>query len=98
MHVHAREKIAHRRNLRHDLIALLWMGLHDFELGVSQRRRLLQNTVVDSDLAHIMQQTTDANLFDFVLWQTEPLSRGHRKSPDAFGMAARTRISTVSRD
>ena len=95
MHVHAGEKVAHRRNLRHDLVALLRMRLHDLKLFVRKRRRFLQDPVIDTNLAHIMKQGADANPFDFLGGQTQALRGGHGESRHALRVAARVRIFTV---
>jgi hypothetical protein len=73
VHVHARKKIAHRRNLRHDLVTLLRMRLHDFKLFIRKRSGLLLDTVVDAYLADVMQEGANPNLFDLVFRQVQPL-------------------------
>ena len=54
MHVHARQKFAHGGNLRHDLVALLRVLLHDLELFIRERCGLLQNIIVNANLADIV--------------------------------------------
>src|SRR6266850_3055454 len=46
MHVHSGQELLHCRNLRHDLVALLRMLLHDLVFFVRKCRRLLQNAVI----------------------------------------------------
>ena len=56
MHVHPRQEILDRWNLRQDLITLLRMLLHDLVFFISQCGWLLQDAVVDSDLAYVVKQ------------------------------------------
>ena len=62
MHVHSGQKFLHRRNLRHDLVAALRVGLHYFELFVGQSRRLFEDRIVDRDLPDIVEQRADPSV------------------------------------
>ena len=45
------------------------MCLHDLELFRGERARLLQNVILDADLAHIMQLGRDAQNFEELVVQ-----------------------------
>src|SRR5690242_6329038 len=80
VHVHARQELLHRRDLRHDLVALLRMAFHDLVFVVGERRGLLEDLVVDRDLPDVVQKRADANLLDLIVEQTETLRDRHRET------------------
>jgi hypothetical protein len=57
--------------------------LHNLEFFISQRSGLLQNIVVNADLADIVKQGGDSNLLDFFVRQLKSLSDGYGKARDA---------------
>src|SRR5688572_4636486 len=95
VHVHSGQELLHGRNLRHDLVALLRVALHDFIFFIRERRGLLENLVVDSDLADVVQQRADADLLHFFITQPESLRDRHRKTRHTFGVTTRVRIFAV---
>ena len=56
------------------------MLLHNLELFIRQRGRLLQNLVVNSDLADIMQDRADSDLLNLIFRQIQPLRDGDGKT------------------
>ncbi len=65
----ARKHIFQLRNRTHDVGAFGGVRLHDVEFFRRQRAGLFQNTVINADLADVMQQRSDAQLIQIIGWQ-----------------------------
>ncbi len=95
MQLDSGQHVLELRDRAHDVRALGGMLFHDDKFFGRERPRLLEHAVVDADLAHVVEQGSDAQAIEVFGRKPQLLAQHHGVFGHAIGMAARVRVFFV---
>ncbi len=87
----------HRLEGFENLGAQFGVRLHRLPFGGIQRAGLVQNSLGDSDLPDVVQQSRQANLFHLGMVETQRLRQHHRVCGNLLRMALRVLVLRIDR-